>query len=90
MRYSRNTGAAVRRIRTFLLIDALTGLREVVRWTPHGHASHCLVAAVLPDDVSQRMNWQRSYFMYQITITFPGFVPLIFTKEEIGWTHHHF
>ena len=43
------------------------------------------VAAVLLMMLVNRMNWQ-SYFMYQITITFLSFVPLIFWK--IGWTHH--
>ena len=68
-----------------LLIDALTGLRG---WSVD-YAIPCValfeVAAVLLMMLVNRMNWQ-SYFMYQITITFLSFVPLIFWK--IGWTHH--
>ena len=89
MRYASLAGTLVRQSlgiqAILLLIDALTGLRG---WSVD-YAIPCValfeVAAVLLMMLVNRMNWQ-SYFMYQITITFLSFVPLIFWK--IGWTHH--
>ena len=89
MRHASLAGTLVRQSlgiqAILLLIDALTGLRG---WSVD-YAIPCValfeVAAVLLMMLVNRMNWQ-SYFMYQITITFLSFVPLIFWK--IGWTHH--
>ena len=89
MRHASLAGTLVRQSMgiqaILLLIDALTGLRG---WSVD-YAIPCValfeVAAVLLMMLVNRMNWQ-SYFMYQITITFLSFVPLIFWR--IGWTHH--
>ena len=89
MRHASLAGTLVRQSlgiqAILLLIDALTGLRG---WSVD-YAIPCValfeVAAVLLMMLVNRMNWQI-YFMYQITITFLSFVPLIFWK--IGWTHH--
>lgn len=89
MRHASLAGTLVRQSlgiqAILLLIDALTGLRG---WSVD-YAIPCValfeVAAVLLMMLVNRMNWQ-SYFMYQITITFLSFVPLIFWR--IGWTQH--
>lgn len=80
MRHASLAGTLVRQSlgiqAILLLIDALTGLRG---WSVD-YAIPCValfeVAAVLLMMLVNRMNWQ-SYFMYQITITFLSFVPLI-------------
>ena len=84
MRHASLAGTLVRQSlgiqAILLLIDALTGLRG---WSVD-YAIPCValfeVAAVLLMMLVNRMNWQ-SYFMYQITITFLSFVPLIFWKS---------
>ena len=84
MRHASLAGTLVRQSlgiqAILLLVDALTGLRG---WSVD-YAIPCValfeVAAVLLMMLVNRMNWQ-SYFMYQITITFLSFVPLIFWKS---------